>query len=171
MKTFIASHNARVLKNLLPTQPTRTCNCGAQTCPLQGNCLIPSLVYKGFVRSSEGVKEYIGQTMRTFKDRLYKHRHSFKEPKRMHDTTLATYVWTLKDRNIDYTVDYTLLRPADQYWRGDKACQLCLMEKTFIATNHHQDSLNKRSELLQPCEHKLQHRLDNYHGPPQHHPT
>ena len=129
------------------------------------------LVYKGFVRSSEGVKEYIGQTMRTFKDRLYKHRHSFKEPKRMHDTTLATYVWALKNRNIDYSVDYTLVRPADPYMRGDKACKLCLMEKTFIATNHHQDSLNKRSELLQPCEHKLQHRLDNYHGPPQHHPT
>ena len=171
MKRYIAAHNARILKNLTPVPPNRTCNCDSvSSCPLQGQCMIPSIVYKGVARSRDGAKEYIGQTMRTFKKRLSGHKHSFKNPNRKNETTLSTYVWSLKEKGLDYTVDYTLIRPAEQYRRGDKACQLCLMEKTFIATNNHQDSLNKRSEILNPCLHKLPHRLDNYHGPPLHPP-
>ena len=73
----------------------------------------PSIVYKGFARSREGVKEYIGQTMRMFRERLSGHKHSFKNPKRKNETSLS--VWSLKERDLDYSVDYTLTRPAPYY--------------------------------------------------------
>ena len=125
MKRYIAAHNARILKNLTPVPPNRTYNCDSvSSCPLQGQCMIPRIVYKGVARSREGVKEYIGQTMRTFKKRLSSHKHSFKNPNRKNETTLSTYVWSLKEKGLDYAVACTLIRPLEPYWRGDKSCQL-----------------------------------------------
>ena len=57
------------------------CNCrkGVRSCPLQGKCLSKGLIYQATVRSEEGEKFYVGQTMRTFKERLSEHKNSFKK--------------------------------------------------------------------------------------------
>ena len=41
---------------------------------------------------------------------------------------------------------------------------LCLTEKTFIARSETGISLNKRSEIMAKCRHRLPHFLDNFHG-------
>ena len=40
---------------------------GIETCPMFGQCLTKSLVYKAEVLSNEGLKEYLGQGSNTFK--------------------------------------------------------------------------------------------------------
>ena len=38
------------------------------------------------------------------------------------------------------------------------------MEKTLIVTSDRETSLNKRSEIMSKCRHKLPHYLNNFHG-------
>ena len=74
-----------------------------------------NLIYRGTVTSNEGVKEYIGQTMTTFKKRYTKHKSDFNLVKNRHATSLSTYVWQLKDKGIAHDVKYSLVRRGKPY--------------------------------------------------------
>ena len=57
------------------------CNCRKkEECPLQGECVIESVVYKARVKEESSGEEvsYIGSTEGPFKQRLYGHRADFK---------------------------------------------------------------------------------------------
>ena len=43
-------------------------------------------------------------------------------------------------------------------------CHLCIDEKTFICSSNPDITLNKRTEIMQKCNHKLPFYLNNYHG-------
>ena len=79
MNNIINAHNKRILH---PTNASNipSCNCRKKDeCPLEGKCLQRNVIYKCQVSTNEDeCVSYIGCTENTFKDRLYKHRNSFK---------------------------------------------------------------------------------------------
>ena len=71
MKSYIASHNAKLSQGGAVEESESGCNCqkGRDSCPLQGNCLVPALIYKAEVEINSTQKHYFGQTAITFKKR------------------------------------------------------------------------------------------------------
>ena len=92
MKRMIAGHNKKVIARAEGRVPPTSfgCNCddGVESCPLDGECLTPSLVYKAEIDMGEGTQVYIGQTHKTFKQRLYLHNSDTRTGKKR--TTLTT---------------------------------------------------------------------------------
>ena len=167
MKQIISRHNNKVLRED-PTlhEEQDGCNCqeGVEECPFHGNCLIDNIVYKATVNSQDGVKDYIGQTMNSFKTRFSSHKNSFSNTARKKATSLSSYVWNLKEKNIDYQINWSKVARALPYQGGGGLCNLCNMEKTLIVTSDPEKTLNKRTEIMGKCRHKWPYYLNNYHG-------
>ena len=162
MKALISAHNNKVLNP--PAEEDHGCNCrtGPDTCPLKGRCQIPSLVYRAKVSDNTGTsKEYVGQTHITFKKRWNNSKQEQKNPAKENSTELSKHVWKLKRNNIAYDIDWSVAAIAKPYTRETGRCQLCTMERVFIAR---QDSsgLNRRSEIVNKCIHKKKNVLENW---------
>ena len=131
------------------------CNCrNPLECPLAGSCLQENVVYKCSVVTTVGTKHYIGATAGTFKRRYYSHKHSFANPIRRHCTSLAEYVWRLKEAGMNYRLDWTVINTANPYRGGGFECDLCSTETLEILRSR-DPLLNKRNEILISCTHKL----------------
>ena len=81
-KRKIAAHNSRAKNIGTSPQPPPGCNCTGLMgpCPLEGNCLVKSVVYEAEVTRNNNISEtYTGLTSNTFKKRYYNHRDSFKK--------------------------------------------------------------------------------------------
>ena len=71
----------------------------------------------------------------------------------MNKTTLAKYVWELKQKHN--------IKPTLKWYT--RSCMLCLHEKFEILTYPNQDELlNKRSELASKCRQVNKYLLSNY---------
>ena len=165
MEAIIATHNNRVLLNLEKEKANYGCNCqaGEDSCPLEGRCQTPSLVYEAKVNSTEGIKRYIGQTAVTFKLRWNNHKQSFNQAYKRHSTSLSSYIWQLKRRNINYDISWVTRSLAKPMERGGRSCNLCLTEKTMIAGCKDDSYLNKRNEVMTRCLHRFPHLLNNWY--------
>lgn len=165
--TIIQSHNRKTLSRKPP--PSRDCNCRAkENCPLQGKCLASGIVYRAKVKTSaddDGVN-YIGLTENTFKDRLYKHKNSFKDEKKRKSTELSKHIWSLKDKKTkQFSIEWSIIDKAAAYSNGSKRCDLCLTEKFNIIFQKY-PLLNKRNELLSNCRHVNKYLLQNFKQKP-----
>ena len=141
MSSVIKSHNARVIKGNLHKSPKKMCNCRVKNnCPLNGKCLNKSVVYKATVTSNNMSKEYIGLTGNTFKERFNSHSKSFRQKKYRKETELSKYVWSLKDKEINYVIKWEILRKSNTFKRKSGIC-------------NNKNMLNKRSELISKCRH------------------
>ena len=89
MKMVISQHNYQVKKLVeeqVQAEPGCNCNGGCGPCPLQGGCLVESVVYKATVEQQDStVNTYTGMTCNTFKERFYG------------NTTLSRYVCVLNE--------------------------------------------------------------------------
>ena len=106
VKSTISRHNNHILAKSATNSPSRNCNCrNNNECPLQGNCLATSIVYKAQITSpSDGrTKEYIGMTAKPFKERYGNHKKSFKHESYERETELSKYVWKLKRKERNTT--------------------------------------------------------------------
>ena len=128
----IKSHNINLETNTTPE--IYKCNCRVkESCPLNGNCLAKSLVYIGKVNCNREEDTYIGLTENSFKDRLYKHRNSFKYRTKNNSTELSKCIWDLKDQGTaDIHIKWDILEHARPYQNGAKRCNLCTTEKCYI---------------------------------------
>ena len=66
-----------------------------ESCPLNSDCFQSSAVYGCKITSNNTAEEsphYIGLAENTFKDRLYKHKNSFKYGSKENSTKLSNYV-------------------------------------------------------------------------------
>ena len=71
-------HNKKIETIHSHTYPSKQCNCrDKETCPRLGNCLQKNVVYRVTVKTKNSVKQYIGATERTIKQRIYNHKLSF----------------------------------------------------------------------------------------------
>ena len=155
LKAHVSSHNRNILQP--NTKQNANCNCRRkEDCPVQGKCQLKEVVYGATVevQESDVIKKYFGQTMRSFKERLYEHRMAIKSEKSPHATALSNYIWELKKEGKEYTIKWAILSRAQIYKSGSKKCQLCIHEKTEIALCKPSVLLNNRTELLNKCFHK-----------------
>ena len=93
-----------------------------------------------------------------FKKRYSKHKSSFKIRPQGH-TTLSSYIWKLKDKQIKYETKWSIKARGHAFSSGGRACDLCLTEKLVILTADQNSMLSKRDELLETCRHQRKHLL------------
>ena len=94
------------------TKDTKTCSCRQKnTCPLNGNCLSPSLIYQATVtcKDNSTTETYMGRTENDFKTRFRNHTASFRHTKHGNPTKLNKHIWTLKENNIDHFILWHIL--------------------------------------------------------------
>ena len=101
------------------------------TCPLDGNCCVSSLVYKATLTSSDPLKNYYVCSSTSFKTRFGNRKQSFLHPQKKSATELSKAYWKLKEEEDD--------RPPDISWSivlhtrpsncGSRGCNFCLEEK------------------------------------------
>ena len=108
------------------------CNCSKanrSSCPLKGNCLVCCLVYRATVTRMDNChcETYTGVTAGTFKCRYYGHCHDMTHrPDEDHKgTTLSNYVWNLKDQNVQYNIDWSVVTKAADFNPATRVCRVC----------------------------------------------
>ena len=152
---ILKGHNKSVLEKQSEKNkaPEKECNCrDASKCPLKGQCLAKCIVYQATVKTaSDKESTYIGLTENSFKTRWYNHRQSFKNPKHRLSTELSKLVWGLKEKSIEYSIDWKIITKSKKYKAGAGHCSLCLDEKLYILKNS--GTINKRSEIISKCRH------------------
>ena len=163
--TIIAGHNRKLLKNQPTQDAEKLCNCrgGLNSCPVQGKCLKKSVIYEAEV--TEGNKStkstYIGLASNSYKERYTNHVSSFKNSAQRESTTLSKHIWSLKDKGVDHSILWRIVKTAPSYHPNIQICHLCNIEKTFILTSTHQNLLNQQTELLAKCRHRRKHLLES----------
>jgi hypothetical protein len=140
-KSIISKHNT--MQNTIkpeidnpksPSTNSATCNFNnSNESPLLKKCLLDCIVYKAeVVTSNFEKKEYIDMTGNIIKKRLYNHNKSFKNVTYRNNTELSKYVWNLKEKQQDFTINWSILKRTASYSSGGKRCNLCLQEKLCI---------------------------------------
>ena len=108
---------------------------------------------------------YIGAA-ENFKQRFRNHLKSFRNEAYRKETELSKFIWSLKDRNLNYKIDWKILRRTSGYNKVSKSCNLCISEKYEICKFRNKNILlNKRSELVSKCRHENKHLLANLPDP------
>ena len=121
MSNVIPKHNSKIMKNPAPST-TKTCNCRRKTdCPIDGNCLSECLIYKASV-STTANKYYYGPCENTFKEHCNNHNCSFRNKSREKNTELSKYVWELKEKDINYFINWNIAMKSQKYVSGSRKC-------------------------------------------------
>ena len=71
--TIISGYNKKILcTTCAPQNLSTNCNCrgGSKNCPINGNCLSKSIVYKAEIPTSDSTAKYIGVVLNSFKERF-----------------------------------------------------------------------------------------------------
>ena len=147
------------------SQRKKNCNCRKKKdCPLKNNCLTSSVIYNANVttESDAAGMNYIGLTEGTFKQRYTQHKLSFRNRNYSNSTELSKHIWTLKDSNTNYKIDWSILATAPAYSNKRKRCHLCLTEKLYLIKAKKPTLLNKRTELISKCRHENKFYLANF---------
>ena len=153
IKTIISNHNKAQINKSDPTNDSN-CNCrNSSTCPMNGKCNDHNMIYQAEVTTPTSTETYIGLCDTTFKLRYRNHVCSFKKERYKHATELSKYVWSLKDKGIQYNIKWRKIKQARSYSNVTKRCNLCLWEKYFIICKPEMATLNNRSELISNCRH------------------
>ena len=163
VKSIISSHNKTVIsKSTNSDKEKKNCNCRKpETCPMDGNCNVESIIYQAEVTSQTTKETYIGLCDTSFKLRYRNHTSSFRNERYRNATELSKRVWNLKDRNIQYNIKGRKIKQARCYSNVTKKCNLCLWEKYFILCKPEMSSLNSRNELISCCRHSRKFLLKN----------
>ena len=121
--------------------------------------LAEASVYHAHVTSEEETKECKGSTEPRWKSRLGNHLSSFSDPRKKNKTSLARYIWDLKERNQPFEVKWTLHKQAFPCKCWTKKCDICLSEKLDILRGDPRTMLNKKSEIMNKCLHRAKYKL------------
>ena len=135
MNHHISRHNTAISKHAVqPVQGEPLCNCrvGTEECPVRGQCLKSSVIYRATVETSHRTETYTGLTGGSFKARYDKHTFDFRHREMEHSTTLSTYIWKLKDSKTKYKISWRIMDRAPCFNPITRTCRLCLKEKYYI---------------------------------------
>ena len=127
-------------------------------CPVPGMCGTKSVIYRTEVREIQtGRKEfYTGLTSGKFKDRYRNHAHEFSNIKKRSATCLSEHLLSLKDKGIEFVVEWNLLKKLKTYNPISGKCDLCLGEKHMIIFSPEGPTLNKSIEQKIRTKHNMQ---------------
>ena len=161
MKKIISAHNQKILeKSEKQEKVEKMCNCRHPPCPLQGICQTDNMVYQAKVTSENEEQSYLGLTATKFKLRYSNHETSFNYSRNRGKTTLAGYIWDLKDRGVKYQLEWRIIGRALPFSPISGVCNLCTLEKFHIYYTPHLGTLNKKDEINNWCPHKSSLLLD-----------
>ena len=117
----------------------RNCNCRVSNkCPVNNQCLISDVIYKAEVHSctrsidNNKLYKYVGATSTTFKNRFTNHTHSFKHDRFSNSTSLSRLIHELKDKGINYKMEWDIVKFSVPYRGGGRVCNLCVCESYEI---------------------------------------
>ena len=159
MKKIISTHNQKILRNSEKPAP-EGCNCTKGPCPFGGKCQMNNLVYQATVKSENETETYVGLTATTFKARWSNHETGFKYSRKRTSTSLSNYIWDLKDKQKDYSIEWKMLGRAKPFSPISEICNLCTLEKWHILFTPEMATLNRKEELNNYCLHKNPTLLD-----------
>ena len=178
LQTKIAQHNAKVINGTKQSKKAG-CNClekNKADCPIPGDCKAKNVIYRSIVTGDGNTYGYIGMTGQTFKQRFYGHQSTFRDEDCRRDsgankgTALSAKVWEMKDKGLTPKIEWDIIDRVFPYKAGEKACDLCRLEKMQIALGTKGKFtkwppgctlLNKRSEIMAKCLHKRAFTLAN----------
>lgn len=163
VKNIISNHNkVEINKSLKPSDETKTaCNCRNKTsCPMSGNCNVKNIIYQAEVTTPNTRATYIGLCDTQFKERYRNHTCSFRNERYKNATELSKFIWSLKDRKVNYEIKWRIVKQARSYSNINKKCNLCLWEKYFIICKPEMATLNNRNELTSICRHSKKFLLN-----------
>ena len=157
LKSFIDTHNSKILNRGTANQEVN-CNCQKSRkheCPIPGQCATFSVVYRACVRRHDNlsVDTYTGLTGDPFKKRFTKHKSDVNTGKNT-ASKLSHHCCYLKDNQIPYDVDWSIVTRAPTYNPTSRLCRLCVTEAYHILFTPAGASLNKRDEIFGFCKHK-----------------
>ena len=162
MAHAVSRHNSKVLidEQPLQVQPPR---CKCLDCPVQGKCQTNCIVYGATIKetASGQTETYTGMTCRKFKERWREHEGNQRNESQRRSTKLSVHAWNLKDKNLDYEIDWKIIDRAPAFNPITRKCRLCLKEKYYIMYDRTGSTLNKRSEVFNTCRHRKQKLLEN----------
>ena len=188
IKRIITSHNRRLINpkeelELIDCDKKGRCKdeCFEERKKCQSRCSIyqASLQYETPHASIPALKipkskVYTGLTSNKLKERFNHHHWTFTNERNnpfkppadrnnsLQNTSLSTHIWKLKERKIEYKLEWNIIKQAPVYSKEAGGCSLCLEEKTQIMFADKRTSLNKRTEIMQKCRHREKHLLKNY---------
>ena len=61
---------------------------------------------------------------------------------------MSKYVWELKDKDVNFSINWGIAMKSHKYICGSRKCDLCICEKLLIARGDPYVLLNKRDELV-----------------------
>ena len=109
-------------RNTLPqtntTDANKECNCCQNVSyPLSGKCLTESVVYQAtvMIEDTKEKKTNVGHMRGQFKTRYNYHTNSFRNAKHKHATALSNYVWFLKESNVQYSINWNIIKKCKSY--------------------------------------------------------
>ena len=160
MKQTITNPNKHLLQGHKKETPNnvKLCNCREKaSCALNGKCLAKCVIYKATVTetTTKNEESYIGLTDNEFKTRYNQDKSSFKPVHRKKDTKLSEHIWELKDRNIEHTIQWEIMKKSQTIYTRKKRVQT--LDKILTKA----PSLNKRKEIFCHCEHRKRFLLSN----------
>ena len=166
MERRIKSENSKKLsKNSNEKTEDLDCKCRSE-CPIGGECKKSNVIYNATVITKEGNvnKEYnyIGLTATSFITRYRNHVQSFKKQEHSNATELSKFVWECKTKNVEYVINWRVMKSVSSYQPGNKFCNLCTAEAVYIAYMAGNNSLNKKNEIIKNCRHKSRWKLEKF---------
>ena len=136
LQTIIKKHNRKILETSKTPSTENNCNCRKKNnCPLKNNCLTSSVVYNANIttESDTNGKNYIGLTEGTFKQCYTQHKLSFLNRNYSNSMELSKHIWTLKDNNTNFTINWSILVTASGLQQQKKAVPLVPHRKTLFS--------------------------------------
>ena len=104
------------------------------------------------------VERYIGLSSGPFKSRYSVHKGNIRN-RNEKGTKLSTYIWGLKNQNIQYELKWKYLAKAKSYTPSSGKCNLCNKEIYFILYKPQESTLNNRNEVFNSCPHRRKFKL------------
>ena len=159
MRGQISRHNTKLLAGDTVEQ-VDPCVCRDFPCPLNGLCETRNVIYQASVTTpDDGHSEhYVGVTNH-FKSRFGGHRSDLNHSEGRKNSTLAKYVWDLKDAGRQFDVNWRIIDRGATWSNVTRRCQLCDKEKFYIINKRDMATLNSRRELFNTCRHRLTNLL------------
>ena len=130
-------------------------------CLLDRKFLVECIVYEATVSTTSQTNTYFGSAEGDFKSRYNNHTFSFWISRYKHRAELSKHIWSLQDRNIEFSLKWRIKTKVMPYKCGSWKCDLCLAEKIAIAQFERIGLLNKRTELLSKCRHRTKFIIRN----------
>ena len=76
------------------------------------------------VETETNTSSYVDMTGNSLETRYYNHIKSFKNERYKNETELSTYIWKLKEKEVEHTITWKKLRQSNTCKRRSGLCNL-----------------------------------------------